>query len=276
MPLYNPWLITLNYLRQHRSLATTETGDDTLLGSFVQEASNEVGEAMKRVPHPTVQTRSYDYAGGFMPNVRTLNLDEDLLALTTLTSAGATISSSDYVMLPNNGYPKWRVQLKALSALSFSYSTSPEQAVSIAGIWGYVPHYPACWKTLTTLAEALDTSETAIDLTSGTLIEVGHYLLIDSEQMFVTAISSNTATVERGVNGTTAATHDTLTAVTAFQQAPDIAGAVRSIAAYYYLTKNQIGARVTVFDGGAVQVQELDPRIQKTIDRHKRRTIMGV
>jgi hypothetical protein len=276
MPLYNPWLITLNYLRQHRSLTTAETGDDTLLGGFIQEASNEVCEAMKRVPHPYVQTRTFDYGGGFMPNVRTLNLDEDLLALTTLTNASEVIDGSGYVMLPNNAYPKWRVQLKAVSTNTFTYNTSPEQSVSVAGIWGYVPHYPACWKTLTTAAEPIDTSETAIDLTSGTLIEVGHYLLIDSEQIVVTAISSNTATVERGVNGTTAATHLTSAPVAAFQQAPDIAGAVRSIAAYYYLTKNQIGARVTVFDGGAVQVQELDPRIQKTIDRHKRRTIMGV
>lgn len=278
MPLYQPLLCTVNYLRQHRSLAISETGDDALLLSFVQEASNEVMEAMKRVPHPYVDTRSYDYGGGFMPDIWTINFDEDLLELTTLTNGDSnTISGSNYALRGANSFPKWRVQLKSGGAVSFTYpTTGVEEAVSVAGIWGYVPHYPIAWKVLTTTAEALDDSETGVDLTGSSLIEVGHYLKVDSEQMLVTAISSNTATVERGQNGTTAASHLTGANVAAFQQAQDIKGAVRSIAAYYYLTKNQIGARVTVFDGGAVQVQELDPRIQNTINRHKRRTIMGV
>lgn len=32
-------------------------------------------------------------------------------------------------------------------------------------------------------------------------------ILVDTEQLYVTSISGNTLTVERGVNGTTAATH---------------------------------------------------------------------
>lgn len=277
MPLYQPLLCTVNYLRQHRNLTAAETSDDALLLSFIQEASIEICEAIKRIPHPFVQTRAYDYGGSFMPNVRTLNFDEDLLALTTLNNGGgATISASDYTLVSANSYPKWRVVLNLISTNSFTYTSTPESAVSVAGIWGYVPHYPSAWKVLTTTAEVLDDSETGVDLTAGTLIEVGHYLLIDSEQMLVTALSTNTATVERGVNGTTAANHLTGVNVAAFQQANDIKGATRSIAAYYYMTKNQIGARVSVFDGGTVQVQELDPRIQKTVDRHKRRTIMGV
>lgn len=276
MPLYQPLLCTVNYLRQHRNLATSETSDDPLLLSFIQEASIEICEAIKRVPHPYVQTRAYDWGGGFMPDIRTLNLDEDLLELTTLTNLSATISASDYVLKSANTYPKWRVQIKIGTALSFTYSQTPEEAVSIAGIWGYVPHYPSAWKILTTLAEDMDTSETGVDLTAGALIEVGHYLRVDTEQMIVTALSTNTATVERGVNGTTAASHLTSAPVAAFQQANDIKGACREISAYYYKTKNQIGARVSVFDNGVVQVQELDPRIQNTVNRHKRRTIMGV
>lgn len=278
MPLYQPMLCTVNYLRQHRGLTTVETSDDALLMSFIQEASNEVIESMKRVPHPYVQTRSYDYGGGFMPDIYTLNFDEDLLELATLTNGDSnTISSTNYVLRSANTYPKWRIQLKSGGATAFTYpATGVQDAISIAGIWGYVPHYPAAWKALTTLNGGLTDTATSVVLASGTLVEVGHYLKVDSEQMLVTAISTNTATVERGQNGTTAAAHLTGATVSAFQQAQDIKGAVREIAAYYYKAKDRTGGRVTVFDGGSVTVEDLDPRVQKTIDRHKRRTIMGV
>ena len=44
-------------------------------------------------------------------------------------------------------------------------------------------------------------------LGDGTAYDVGQTLLIDAEQLEVTAIASNTLTVVRAVNGTTAATH---------------------------------------------------------------------
>ncbi len=58
-----------------------------------------------------------------------------------------------------------------------------------------------------TLAEALDNSETAIDVSNGALIAVNRSILVDAEQMYVTSISTNTLTVIRGVNGTTKAAH---------------------------------------------------------------------
>lgn len=57
------------------------------------------------------------------------------------------------------------------------------------------------------LGEALDATETAIDVDDGDLFRVGDYIAVDSEVMEVTGISSNTLTVIRGVAGTTKATH---------------------------------------------------------------------
>ena len=71
----------------------------------------------------------------------------------------------------------------------------------------------------TTLAEALDASETAIDLADGTLTRRGEIMKVDSELMHITSVSSNTATVVRGYAGSTAATHDTATAVYFYSQA---------------------------------------------------------
>lgn len=66
-------------------------------------------------------------------------------------------------------------------------------------------------KGQTTLAEALDASETAIDVTASPATFNAAYgvysILIDSEIMTVLTTSSNTLNVTRGAEGTTAATH---------------------------------------------------------------------
>jgi len=61
----------------------------------------------------------------------------------------------------------------------------------------------------TTLAEALDDSETGVDVTAGSVFPAsGDFrVLVDSEIMKVTARATNTLTVERGAEGTTAASH---------------------------------------------------------------------
>ena len=58
------------------------------------------------------------------------------------------------------------------------------------------------------LNEAVDGTETAIDIDDNDFLEVGDYIRIDSEIMELTAISGDTITVIRGVQGSTKATHD--------------------------------------------------------------------
>jgi|TARA_Y100000310_G_C20664253_1_gene806562 hypothetical protein len=60
----------------------------------------------------------------------------------------------------------------------------------------------------TTASEAIDDSETGIDIASASNVTVYDIIKINEEQMRVTAIASNTLTVERGFDGTTAAAHD--------------------------------------------------------------------
>ena len=57
------------------------------------------------------------------------------------------------------------------------------------------------------LAEALDDSETGVDVDDGTEFIVGQQIKVDSETMTITSISSDTLTVIRGARGTTAASH---------------------------------------------------------------------
>jgi hypothetical protein len=63
------------------------------------------------------------------------------------------------------------------------------------------------------LAEALDNSETGVDVDNGAYFHVGDMIQVDSEYMWVSSISSNTLTVTRGAAGTSAASHDDDSAV---------------------------------------------------------------
>ena len=61
------------------------------------------------------------------------------------------------------------------------------------------------------LAEALDDSETLIDVDDSAVFSLKDVIVIDSEEMYITAITSSPSTqrltVTRGYNSTTAATH---------------------------------------------------------------------
>jgi len=93
-----------------------------------------------------------------------------------------------------------------------------------AGIWSGVDTDALT----TTLNEALDDSETDVDVTSATGIAAssGDIIQVEDELMLVGTISTNTLTVTRGYGGSTAATHLNGTTVTlavgnATAQAPD-------------------------------------------------------
>ena len=63
-------------------------------------------------------------------------------------------------------------------------------------------------RQITNLAAAISsTSATSFSVDDATDIEANQNILVGSEEMTVTNIASNTLTVIRGVNGTTAATH---------------------------------------------------------------------
>jgi hypothetical protein len=60
----------------------------------------------------------------------------------------------------------------------------------------------------TTAAEAIDNSETDIDVTEGSYFKEGDILLVDSELMYVQTVVTNTVTVTRGFAGSSAVAHD--------------------------------------------------------------------
>lgn len=160
-----------------------------------------------------------------------LLLPDDLLSLTTLKTLSAISggvrtygdvwATTDYDLEPYNApanqEPYWAIAVNPDGDYSFPGDARGVEAI---GLWAY-------WQDLlavSTLGAAITTtSATSITITSAsTLLEVLQTILIDSEQLYITAISGTTVTVERGMNGTTAATHLNGAAVSVYRYPPKV------------------------------------------------------
>jgi hypothetical protein len=122
--------------------------------------------------------------------------DTDRGASTVLTEGYA----NDFFLMPYNVSPKTIFKLNEDTSNTLD---AGQQTLSILGSWGYT----ADTVSVTTSDAISSTTATSISVTSATDLGPAQTVLIDSEQLYITAISGNTLTVQRGVNGTTAATH---------------------------------------------------------------------
>lgn len=164
---------------------------------------------------PWIGTKSYD---GDARDV--LWLRADLASLTTLSIAAAQTDTpvtptveTDFYLAGLSSYeaPFRKIILHGDGTPTLfgrGYRTT-----QVTGTWSYP--YRTRLLSVTT-AEALDDSETEVDVSGLTGLSPGVTILVESEQMYITATTDSVAdsiTVERGVNGTTAATHTTAAAI---------------------------------------------------------------
>ena len=106
------------------------------------------------------------------------------------------------------------------------------RAVKITGVWGYSYELESSTLTTNGALTAAGTSVT-VSASAASLIYPGDTIVVESEQMEVTAVSTVTLTVVRGINGTTAATHDTGKTVYIRRYPRDVERAVSADAARY-------------------------------------------
>ncbi len=113
------------------------SGDDTLLAALATRASRIIDDYCGRWFASRSETRHYDAFGSHITG-KLLLLDADLLSLTALTNGdGAAISTNDVILRPINWPPYFGIALRQGSGLSWAYTTSPEGAISVEGVWGY-------------------------------------------------------------------------------------------------------------------------------------------
>ena len=178
---------------------------------------------------PQTQTRFYDIGWGTLRdspqytiasdngNLTTttstagvIPLDGWMISPTTVTAYGATDRATsetltegyanDFFLMPYNFNPKTILKLNEDTTKGFD---GGQQTLSVVAEWGYT----ANTLSVTTSDAITSTTATSVSVTSATNLGPAQTILIDSEQLYITAISGNTLTTERGVNGTAGATH---------------------------------------------------------------------
>jgi len=131
--------------------------------------------------------------------------DTDRGASTVLTEG----YNADFWLMPYNAAPKTIFKLNEDTSNTLD---AGQQTLSILGSWGYT----ADTLSVTTADAIGSTTATSVSVTSATDLGPAQTVLVDSEQLYITAISGNTLTVQRGVNGSTAATHSGGAALTRY------------------------------------------------------------
>jgi len=221
---------------------------------------------------PLTETRFYDIGSGSLrdsPQYQTVAITDDIktsmstpgvvpldgwiVSPTTVTAYGATDRATsetltegynaDFWLMPYNSAPKTILKLNEDTTKGFD---AGQQTLSILGSWGYT----ADTVSVTTSDAIGSTTATSASVTSATDLGPAQTILIDSEQLYITAISGNTLTVERGVNGTTGATHSGGATVYRYDYPELVVQAALDLAKIVFRDRD-LGAVTTIGSGDA-------------------------
>jgi hypothetical protein len=151
----------------------------------IETASRTVESLLNRRFYPEVATRYFDW-----PNERQYSrayrlwLDEhELVSVTSLVSGGVTIGASDYYLEPINDPPYDRIEMNLGTTAAFSTGNTHQRNIVVTGVFAGCPLVTT---PAGTCIEVLDSSETGVDVSDGSIIGVGDIIKIDSERMIVT------------------------------------------------------------------------------------------
>lgn len=198
-----------------RSLDIQETSrSNAQVDRAIDAASRAVEGLLHRVFYPEIATRHFDWPNQQYARSWRLWLGQyELISVTTLSSGGTTIPAADFFLEPNvYGPPYDRVEIDLDSTSSFSASGTHQRAITITGLWGWSDDNT----TVGVTAEALDASETGVDVDGPTAAQVGvgSVLKVDSERMLVTEKGTLDTTQNLGGSGLTAVDNDVTVPVT--------------------------------------------------------------
>lgn len=222
-------IATLYQLRQRLNLAASETADDPRLLATLQAAAAQIEHAADRSYCPRLATIQHSVNPRYTTE---LLLDDDLLELTSLANGdGSAISLNVVLTLPAEGPI---AVLRLTGGNAFFWKETPLRAVSVTGKRGWHDRWTEAWRSSSDTVQNNPLSSSATIMTVADAdgldaenetprFQVGHLIRIDSEYLRVLAVNTatNILTIQRGVGGTTAASHTQNTAVYTYQPALD-------------------------------------------------------
>ena len=202
--------VTLDALKASGGIAGA--GDDDERRDLLEAVTEQIDAYCRRTFRTYLATYYLTPEKARAVLLDTEELGLGLLAVTTLKTDAdgdrtyeVTWATTDFDLLPLNAANRQRPYYE-ISVTPDGNQSFPrvQRGLEIVGKWGF---YEDLVRSNSLVNAVLDATETAIDVDTGGDFEVLQTILVDSEQMYITAVNSNALTVERGVNGTTAATH---------------------------------------------------------------------
>ena len=202
------WYATLDELK--RELGITSTSYDAHLGAVLEWASRHVDGLCGRHFYIEQGTRYFDTSDSSEHcwvddciDVTSLACDDDC----DLSYGESWTEGEDFVLKPFNTWPKMEVWTHPDG--NYSFAKLKRRYVKVVGAWGYGDG----WRenpvdALGVNITASSSSATSVTASTAGVVQAGMTLLVENEQMFVSAVSDTSCTVVRGVNGTTAAAHN--------------------------------------------------------------------
>jgi hypothetical protein len=157
--------------------------DTTNVDSAIESASRSVEGLLHRFFYPWEGTRYFDYPNDQDAGTGRLWLDgNEIVSISQVLSGGVSIAPADYFLEPvNYGPPFDCLDLNQASSASFNSGNTYQQSIAITGVFGY----SADEQDGGTCIEALDATETQVDISGTPNIGVGSIIRIDTERMIV-------------------------------------------------------------------------------------------
>lgn len=152
----------------------------------VQAAVTRVETLLQRKFVPSIGTRYFDWPNVDSPTPWILHLNEsELVSLTSLTSAGTAISTSNLNLEPNRtGPPYRRIEVDTSTASSYESGSTYQQQIAVTGTFGYRADTVAVGTLSGSLAAVASTAPSVTWTTQPS--GVGNLLLVDSEYILIT------------------------------------------------------------------------------------------
>tara|TARA_Y100000593_G_scaffold41217_1_gene79125 strand:+ start:848 stop:1771 length:924 start_codon:yes stop_codon:yes gene_type:complete len=275
------WTSDAVILRRILETASLRIDDYVGMQSFGARTDTKYFDIGTGSSRDTVQL--YEYAGNNTDIgvgdrlVQSIPLGAWLVSPSTVTSYSGTDRTTsetltegynnDFFLTPYNSTPKIELKMNEDTAKALN---AGQQTLSIAGTWGYSNDTTGA---LTTTGAITSTTVVSWGVNDATDLEVATTILVDSEQMYITGISSNTLTVERGVNGTTAATHSAGASVYTYIYPSDVVQACLDLGRIFFRDRDA-GVTPTLGTGEQeVTKSNVDAKsVLKTLDGYRNTT----
>ena len=275
------WTSDAVILRRFLEAASTRIDNYVGMQSFgarIETHYYDIGTGtLRESPQPSVSGVLSGEIGVGDMLVAVIPFEDWLIDATTVTNYSGTDRSTsetlsegyanDYWLEPYNSNPKVRLKFNEDSTKSFN---AGQQTLAVAGTWGYTNDTTV----QTDLAAAItDDAAVEIEVTSAASLGIAQTILVGTEQMYITGISSNTLTVERGVNGTTAATHLINVNVSSYDYPPLVVQACLDLAKIEFRDRD-MGVTNIIGTGeqGITSADVSAPTILRSLDEYQATT----